>query len=269
MRRQLFGYPGSKFKLAPKYEHLYPPDILQKKWVSVFGGTASEMYCKPPSNLEIYNDINENLLAVFECLTCPRKTRQLRRKLDFNPISRSWFGWACSVLDGKRATVVDRAYALIGRYRQGYQGQYKAKWWCGDRVVRQTTAASELGPVLDRWHERFKNVRLECADWSVILDRYDGIDTFFFVDPPYLLTHTTMYRDGLSLEDHHALLDRLQTLKGKVFLCGYGHPDYLRRLRKWHRTDFRKAIMINNSGRQVIECVWTNYEPPNHSELVA
>ena len=59
----LFVYPGSKWGLMSRYLPLFPE---HKTYVSLFGGAAADIARKPPSKVEIYNDIDGDVHNVFQ-----------------------------------------------------------------------------------------------------------------------------------------------------------------------------------------------------------
>lgn len=72
-------------------------------------------------------------------------------------------------------------------------------------------------------HARLQRVQVDCADWRVILERYDTPDTLFYLDPPYVLSSRKDggYPHELSDKDHRDLVEQIQRLQGYVVLSAY------------------------------------------------
>ena len=74
LRRPALRYYGGKWMLAPWIiQHL--PD--HKTYVEPFGGVASVLMRKAPSQVEIYNDLNSELVNFFKILRNPYTAKRL------------------------------------------------------------------------------------------------------------------------------------------------------------------------------------------------
>jgi DNA adenine methylase len=97
-------------------------------------------------------------------------------------------------------------------------------------------------------------VHIECADWRDVLRRFDGPDTLFYCDPPYLTDTRSAkweYLHEFSDADHEELLAVLSQARGAVALSGYPHPLYDRL--GWHRVSTRGHTQMGTSSE---ECLW-------------
>lgn len=112
---------------------------------------------------------------------------------------------------------------------------------------------------LERISERLKSVIIEHRPATELLDRYDHPDTLFYIDPPYLWE--TRYKNSkyqgyaheMDNEAHHALLDKIVQLKGKVVMSGYESDLYNQRLSHWRK--LTKATTAMN-GKPRTEVLW-------------
>ena len=59
------GFYGGKRYIVPHLLKLMPP---HKLYVELFGGGAALLFSKPPSPIEVYNDIDSNLVNLFRVL---------------------------------------------------------------------------------------------------------------------------------------------------------------------------------------------------------
>ena len=61
-----FGWVGGKTQLARDIIDLIPQD--HKTYIEVFGGAGSVLYQKEPSKLEVFNDINSELINLHRAI---------------------------------------------------------------------------------------------------------------------------------------------------------------------------------------------------------
>ncbi len=75
---------------------------------------------------------------------------------------------------------------------------------------------------VERIRERLEGVLIEHRDFGQVLAQFDGADSCFFLDPPYV--ETTGYAVPFGMDDHERLRDLLRTVKGKWLLSYGDHP---------------------------------------------
>jgi DNA adenine methylase len=94
-----------------------------------------------------------------------------------------------------------------------------------------------------------------------LIAQHDGVDTLFYVDPPYLEETRSdrarkAYRHELTDEDHVALLRQLRLVAGMVVLSGYPHPLYDQALvGGWRRVE---TAAHADGARDRTEVLWIN-----------
>ena len=262
MNSLLFRYAGSKMRLGKRYVQHFPPHRMS---VDVCGGTGALFVCKPPSEIEIYNDVDANVAGVFQTLQDPAACEELLRLLENTPNGRSQYETCKQVVVDPTETSVRRAWAFLTCGAIGFCGHPVVKHgWISPRHGKQY-----LLKLPDRvlwWRERFRRVYVENKPWQEIIDLYDSPDTFFFVDPPYLpgvlrYSQDTYYVHTMPMAEHIELIERLRRIKGFAFLCGYNHPLYTELLFHWRKLTFEvKLTMGGNRREKRKEITWLNYE---------
>lgn len=237
-----FGGKGKmRAKLLPILEA-----IPHRIYVEPFGGGASLLIAKRPALVEVYNDIDQGLVDFFRLLRDPEQFQRFRRLVELTPYARAEY-------DDCRATwescddPVERARRWFVVARQSFGGMFGKGW--GSMIKprhgskHKTTAAWQSTVArLPEVVERLLEVQIECADWRVILKRYDTPKTLFYCDPTYL--HSTRkahrYAHELSDQDHDELIAALLGLKGQVVISGYAKPLYARLVTAgWERRDWQ------------------------------
>lgn len=264
--RPILRYHGGKWKIAQwVIEHLPPHRV----YVEPYGGAGSVLFQKPRAAVEIYNDLDGEIVNVFREMR--NRPQQLIRALQLTPFSRaehelSFIAAACPIEQARRTIV--RSYMSYGSTftRRTTDGELMRT---GFRAVRRdatTTAAdwSGLPEAFVALAQRLQGVLIEDRKACELIPTHDGADTLFYVDPPYVhATRTAMvekqhhgYRHEMSDADHRELAAVLHAVRGMVVLSGYPSELYDRELfAGWKRVD-RPAWACNAKART--EALWFN-----------
>jgi len=225
-RLSLLPYMGGKQNLVPRLIPLIPEHTA---YVEVFGGGAALLLNKPPSQLEVYNDIDGEVVNLFE--TVREKPDAFVKRAEFLVYSRELNErWKQDLKDGKvLEDPVERALRFWYVIRSSFAAHpYKGWAFCetADRNRAESiwNALIDLKPI----HERLKLVEIDRLDFERLIKNRDSPETFFYLDPPYLDAED--YRMGIfTLADHERLLKTLQGCRGKWLMTTGDHPD-IRRL---------------------------------------
>ena len=173
---------GGKSKLAAQIVRHFPSHLT---YVEPFGGSAAVLFAKQPSKVEVYNDIDRELVNFFRVVRDPERCAKLRAAAEDTPYARSEFELAKQPCDEP----VEAARRFLVRRRMSFGGN--GEDWC----YSVQTSRRGMAAAIRRWrwgveslpgiHHRLKSVQIECGDWRGVLRRFDGADTLFFLDPPY------------------------------------------------------------------------------------
>lgn len=257
VKRSALRYFGGKWAIAPWVISHLPAHRI---YVEPFGGAASILLRKPRSKIEVYNDLDEEIVGIFRVLQDPDGCRELVRRLRRTPYSRREFERAFTASDDpiiRAARAITRAYqsfhheALFNtrkttfadaRHRSG--GHSKAHEWAN--YPRSLAAVSR----------RLQGVIIECRDAIDVIRAQDCPDVLFFVDPPYVPSTRSKsgYRCELDEAGHIALLEQLRSVQGMVVLAGYPSDLYDRMLPGWRRVE--RPHHAAGSLRQRTEVLW-------------
>lgn len=280
MLRTPLKYPGGKVMLASKLVSLIPRHLI---YVEVFGGAAALLFAKPPSKVEVYNDIDSNVVNFFRVLR--DKFDEFYKRVLLTPYSREEFYFCRDNLNEDGIDDVERARMFFVLSRQSYGGNlrswgYTFKVACskGARVISSYLAAIDLLPEIS---QRLMMVQIENRDFREIIRIYDSEDTFFYLDPPYVLSSRrdgkAIYKHEMTDDDHRQLVEILLGIKGKFMLSGYYNEIYsVLEENGCKRLEFEVVCNLAGTARKGkggkvigktkskgIDCVWLNYEPSN------
>jgi DNA adenine methylase len=241
-------------------------------YVEAFGGGASVLLRKPPSFVEVYNDIDDNFVNLFRVIRDEEKFKRFYELVYWTPYSRADFEYAKRKLREGVSDDVERAYYFFVVVRQAFSRDKDGGWAYGISSPKRPVDWDNFKKVLLPIHKRLSSVYIEHLDFRLLIPRYDSEKTFFYLDPPYYpgTRAKDIYRAEMTEKDYEDLFNLLLNIKGKVLLSGYYHPAFeVLEKAGWHRKDFLTYTSFPNTrvsenGRpQRIESVWFNYELPN------
>lgn len=272
---------GGKHYLAPRLCQLLPQHTT---YVEVFGGGGSLLFAKPPSAIEVYNDIDEGLVNFWRVVRDPDKYPRLQTLLELTPYSRAEY-YECAETWQSCDDDVERARRWFATARMGFSGQSigrNAGWKYTVAAASTLATSSYLSAIehLPAIHRRLRMVQLDCRDWRVVLTAYDRPDTLFYLDPPYILDTRVggkRYSHELTDNDHHQLTNVLLNIKGMAILSGYASEIYQPlETAEWQRIDYNvSASAMKGANERRVESVWlspsaqTTQLPLNYLERIA
>lgn len=272
--RPPFRYLGGKFFMIKKLLPLIPE---HKYYIEVFGGAGNLLFNKKPAYLEIFNDINEDIVNFFKVLIDEQKFEKFYRKVSLSPYARTFWHY-CKDTYKDCENDVERAFRWWCSVEQSFHG-LQSSWQVGiaKNLVNSYLSRIKLLPEI---HNRLQKVYIENKHWKDLLEMYNGFDfneEFLYLDPPYLLETRKKgkYKYEMTYEDHKELIDYLLTHKRRVMLSGYDNSLYQKleqygwKKFSWEVSCFSVAktrltqILGKNAlqNHKRIECVWINYDP--------
>jgi|688.fasta_scaffold601012_1 DNA adenine methylase len=263
-----FAWYGGKAYYAEWLVERFPDHV---QYIEPFGGAGHVLFHKPPSTVEVYNDLDHRIVNFYRVLRDPELFEQLRLGVELSPHARDEFG---RVLD---AEPIDdpvenaRRFFVLMRQARGGIGMSqitKRAWAVSGRPRRNMPeGVSKFLSSLDglpEVHERLRSVTIECLPALEIIQKYDGKDALFYFDPPYMpeTRHggkASTYGIEMTADDHAQLLDAIHGMRGKAMVSGYASPLYEQRLAGWRREELQTKAHMANSGQQRTEVIWMNY----------
>ena len=259
VKTPLSKYYGGKFNMIKFLLQFVPP---HKVYVEVFGGSGALLFAKEPSKLEVFNDIDSEVVNFFRILRDKRKFKEFYRQVSLVPYSREEFKNFLKTLG--EGNEVERAVKFFVCVKQSFGGQLQNTGWSyGKTTNKDVSAYLSAIENLPQVVERLRRVQIENRDYRKIFEIYDSEDTFFYCDPPYVKDVRKSYynyRYEFTLEDHKEFVERVLKLKGMVLISGYEHPIY-ERLEKegWKKSYYFRRAKASLKSRPVVkEVVWWN-----------
>lgn len=269
VKRPPLRYHGGKFRMAPWIIPRIPPHRI---YIEVFGGAAGVLIRKTRSQIEVYNDLDTQVVNFFRVLRNSEQLDRLLRLVDLTPFSRQEFKGSYlgseDPVEAARQFVV-RCFLGHGTCSMdptdsnGFRscdiraGKSYAREWAGVPAAIAVAA------------NRLSGVTIENLDWRKLIPKFDGPDTFFYVDPPYLAETRSAggkgYVHEMTTECHRQLAWMLKQVKGKVAISGYPSSLYESLYGAW-RSDTKHTTANGQKGSVPrVERMWMNYEKEEQS----
>lgn len=243
--KSFFPWIGGKSQLAKQIVSKIPDNI--GRYVEVFGGGGSVLFKREPqkSQLEVYNDVNSNLVNLFRCVKYHRE--ELQRELSLYLNSREMFLDIRDRLKCGGFTDIQRAAMFYLEVRLSFGAD------CDSFGCNRKSFGVDY---LEKIEERLRAVVIENKDFDNLIKVYDRPNALFYCDPPYHNTEK-YYAAEFKNEDHERLKQRLSGISG-LFLLSYNDDEYIRDLYK----DFNIQTAERNNGlnaKPFKELIITNY----------
>ena len=256
-------YHGGKFRLASWITSYFP---AHRCYVEPFGGAASVLLRKQPSEAEVYNDLDGEIVNLFRVLRDAEQSRKLVEACALTPYSREEFNCAYQPTDD----VVERARRTVVRAAMGFGSAGATKGCTGFRLDTKRNSATAQAIFarqpdnLAAVASRFAGVLVENRDAIQCMLDHDTENTLHFVDPPYVhdtrvnVAKNSAYRHEMTNSEHLALLEEIKALQGMVIICGYVSDLYNDALSSWRRVT--RTTSANGQAGSVprTECLWIN-----------
>ena len=222
-------WAGGKSKVARLIALAIPP---HRTYVEPFGGAASVLFAKRRSDVEVYNDINGCLTNFFRVLRDDPEGFIASFKWEL--VSRSEYE-RLTRLDPTGLSPTERAYRFYYLVMAGWgaeAGRFRFQVSARDRGGNRLGAAlANLEQRILPVHERLQRVIIEEDSWENVISRYDGPDTFFYVDPPYPKHRVRYGHDMRDVAAHERLWRALASAEARFLLSSYDDPALLRKMK--------------------------------------
>jgi len=181
----------------------------------------------------------------------------LMKELEFLPNSREEF---MAMRYGYGATDIQKAAVWIYVRKNSFGGKGGPAGYGTQKKSGGTSNASRLNRMdaIAAANRRLDAVNIEHLDWRECLTKYDGPETLFFVDPPYMDGAQKYYADTFSPRDHEELKDALMALTGQWILTLSDTPTARRLYAGCPTEEAARALGIDNRNgarRQYTELI--------------
>lgn len=179
--KPILRWPGGKTRLLGRLLPLIRPHVL---FVEAFAGGAAVTLAKPPSKVEVINDINGELVNLYR--HAQFHLDALVAEVEFTLNSRSDL---YALVEQPGLTGLQQAARYLLRNRLSFGGS-------GDSFAVSKQAQPSRAAVLEKlraFSARLDKVAVENLPFERLFKNYDSPGTFWFLDPPYTVGQVDCY----------------------------------------------------------------------------
>jgi DNA adenine methylase len=200
-----FKWVGGKSRLRTQIVALIPEHTC---YVELFSGAAWVLFAKPPSDVEVLNDIDQELVNFFWVVKY--KPEELINSFEWELVSRAEFERLAN-LDTSTLSDIERAHRFYYILMAGWGGEldyprFQTSISDGGHGNRLIGALKYLRQRIEPVYERLQKVIIENLDWKACFDRYDRPNTVMYIDPPYPDNGCNYLHNMRSWDDHWQLI---------------------------------------------------------------
>ena len=243
-------------------------------YVEPFAGAAWVLFGKPPSDVEILNDLDQELVSFFRVVK--EKPEELIKSFELELVSRAEFD-RLAELDTSKLTDVQRAHRFYYLIMAGWGGElnyprFQTSTMDGGHGNRLIGALKGLRERLQPIHDRLRTVIIENLPWEACIDRYDRDNVVMYVDPPYPGNGCNYFHNMRDWNDHERLAKRLKESTCKWVVSSYDKEEIRNLFKGAYISVVQSASGMSikkNDNTRVLnkEILISNYDPfktPNH-----
>jgi DNA adenine methylase len=200
MLRSPLSWVGGKHRIREQILALFPP---HRCYVELFAGAAWVLFGKQAetSRSEVLNDLDGELINFYRVLK--HRPSEFTEAASWLLASRElWQNWQALPGVGGEVLRAVRFYAVI---KLGFGSQRTATSFGSKNGGRPSTWWANLRVEARQVVTRLRQVWIEHLPWEACVKKFDGPETFFYIDPPYHCAGSKGYAHRFTDDDHRRL----------------------------------------------------------------
>lgn len=253
-------YPGSKWKLADWIISYFPK---HHSYLEPFFGSGAVLFNKPRSNIETVNDLDNNVVNLFECIR--ENPAKLAGMVYMTPYAREVYERAFEEVPEDKYEAALNFYIRLNM-GHGFRTSGERVGWKNDIQGRERAYAAQdwclLPDKIIQAAERLRGVQIENRPAVELIKRFNYPNVLIYCDPPYMLEtrNGKQYRCEMDARGHEELLKALLKHKGPVLISGYDTDLYNEMLKGWTKV---QNVYYSQTHSKKCEVLWMNFKPDN------
>jgi DNA adenine methylase len=247
---------GSKRQLRDRIIPRIPEHTC---YAEPFAGGAWVYLGKQPSAVEVINDINGDLVNLYRAVRL--HTDALYDTIWHMLPSRGEYDASKNILrtpvETKSEPDIERAALFYYHIKNAFGARFCSGFAFSKTRPPRSVIAHDL---LIDLRERLLHTYIENLPYDRLVRNYDSPETFFYVDPPYLMDPgSACYQYDFKPAEHEILAKLLRKIKGK-FLLSYGDRIEIRELYHGFKIDtVDVTYTLSGKAKKKTELLISNY----------
>jgi DNA adenine methylase len=208
---------GGKRRLARSILPLFPQ---HECYVEPFAGAAALFFLKEPSNTEVLNDVNGELMNLYRVVK--NHLEEFIRQFKWALVSRELFKWL-NATPPETLTDIQRAARFYFLQRCAFGGKVEARTFGTSTLGGPKLNLLRVEEELSQAHVRLARAYIEQLPWAGCMARYDRPHTLFYLDPPYWGTEG--YGVPFGLDEYGAIAETMRGMEGRAIVSVNDIPE--------------------------------------------
>jgi DNA adenine methylase len=217
MFQPVIPWIGGKRRLAKRILPLFPDHAC---YVEPFAGGAALFFLKQPSEVEVLNDCNSELVSLYRVLQ--HHLEEFIRQFKWSLVSRQMYGWL-KITPEETLTDIQKAARFYYLQKMAFGAKISSRSFGTAATSPPRLNLLRIEEDLSQAHLRLARCYIEHLDWRRCIEKYDRPQTLFFCDPPYWQTEG--YGVEFPFERYEEIATVMRGIKGKAILTINDHPD--------------------------------------------
>lgn len=232
MKTPITYYGGKQTML----KHILPLMPKHNLYTEAFAGGAAVFFAKEPANIEVINDLNGEIVNFYR--TIVTSYEGVKMLVEQTLHSRGLHEHATYIYNQPAFfSREERAWALWALSKLGFSGLIDGSFGFDKSECRHPKKVSFAEQNFNEsLKARLEHTTIESDDALKVIKRYDTLEAWNFVDPPYVGSNMGHYSGMFNEQNLQELLDLLAGIQGKFMLTMYPNDlirEYAKRY-KWH-----------------------------------
>ncbi len=217
MSKPIIPWIGGKGRLI---DWIMPRMPVHTCYVEAFCGAAAMFFAKPPSEVEVINDINDELINMYRVIQI--HPEEFARQFKYVLSSRRWYEWE-QCKDPKTLTDIQRAARFYYLQKLAFGGKVEGQ--CFGTATTSPPPINLIGLEQDvtRTHLRLDRTWVEGLSWEEVIKKYDRPHTLCYLDPPYWKTEG--YGVEWTFDNYVRMAELAKSIDGMMIISTNDIPE--------------------------------------------